>query len=387
MIVVYAGGYFPDCMVSSIYLVGPTPRKHRVPSWRPEALRLLESKGYKGVVFVPEAQEGGFGLSFEEQAEWELSALNRTDCAMVWLPREMATMPGLTTNVEFGMLVKTGRVVFGAPPEAEHVRYLKFVGKDEFMLQAETLEATIDSALNMVGDGSLRHYGECEVPLHVWRTAYFQQWYEALNRAGNRLDGAKLEWIFRVGPKKAFVLFWAMHVKIWVASEGRYKGNEVVISRPSISAVVLYKHGATLPETQLVLIREFRSTSATTDGFIREVAGGSSFNPKANPLEVATKEVLQETGLVIESKRFRIHEARQLAGTVTTHRAYLFSAEITDNEMEQIIRTADDWMGVAGETERTYREVVTFGDLRADGRADVDWSMIGMISRVLLNLK
>ncbi len=160
-----------------------------------------------------------------------------------------------------------------------------------------------------------------------------------------------------------------------------------MISRPSISAVVLYERGETIFGTKIVLVREFRSTSATSDGFIREVAGGSSFNPKANPLDVAAKETLQETGLVISPERFRIHEARQLSGTVTTHRAHLFSVEITGDEMEQVVRTANDGMGVASETERTYREVVTFGELLAEGYTGVDWSMMGMISRVMFGLK
>lgn len=383
---VYAGEAFPQHMASSIYLIGPTSRSNEPSSWRSEALRLLEAKGYEGAVFVPESPEGGPLLPFEDQASWELAALNRSDCALVWLPRDMITMPGLTTNVEFGMLVKLGKMVFGAPPETPHVRYLQFICKSEFIPQAETLEATVENALKLVGEGAPRSGGECEVPLHVWRTAYFQQWYSALKLAGNRLDGAKLEWIFRVGQQKGFMLFWAMHVKIWVEAEGRHKANEVVISRPSISAVVVYQRGATLSETKLVLIREFRSTAATADGFIREVAGGSSFNPNTNPLDLAAKEVLQETGLTISPDRFCIHEARQLTGTVTTHRAHLFSVEITATEMEQLMQTADDRMGVASETERTYREVVTFNELLTYGRADVDWSMMGMISRVVLGL-
>ena len=37
----------------------------------------------------------------------------------------MKTLPGLTTNVEFGAWVGSGKVVFGAPEGAPHVRYLE----------------------------------------------------------------------------------------------------------------------------------------------------------------------------------------------------------------------------------------------------------------------
>ena len=377
MRVVCSGEHLPEHFQKSIYLIGPSPRSVDVRSWRNGALEIFEACGYDGVVYVPEPFVQG-------QREWELAALNRTDCAMIWLPRDMAVLPGLTTNVEFGALYRSGKVVLGAPEGTPHMGYLFSHADDEYIPKSYTLEETISLALAMVGTGSDRKGGECEVPLHIWRTRHFQEWYGALKAAGNRLDGAKLEWIFRVGQNKAFPLFFALHVNIWVVKEKRHKSNEVVISRPSISSVVMYQRGTTLMDTKLVLVREFRSTCSTHDGYIRENAGGSSFNPKADPREVAAKESLQETGLDIEPERFRLHGVRQVAGTVTTHAAHVFSVEITDQEMAFVHHMANERMGVSSETEQTYREVRTLGDLFAEGDAGVDWSTLGMISQVVL---
>src|SRR5437773_3452695 len=55
---IYVSQSFPHSFHKSLYLAGPTPRDPTVSSWRPQALRLLESLAYDGVVFVPESQEG-----------------------------------------------------------------------------------------------------------------------------------------------------------------------------------------------------------------------------------------------------------------------------------------------------------------------------------------
>jgi hypothetical protein len=52
MEVVYTGEEMPEKFTKSIFLAGPTPRnKEEQESWRPDALRILEDKGFDGVVF------------------------------------------------------------------------------------------------------------------------------------------------------------------------------------------------------------------------------------------------------------------------------------------------------------------------------------------------
>lgn len=243
MQVVYTGESAPESLEKSIFLAGPTPRSKRVASWRPEALHILEELGYNGVVFVPEYPNGVVKPDYMGQVEWEEKYLNMADCILFWVPRKIKGMPAFTTNIEWGVWENSGKVVFGAPTWAAKVEYQKYYAKKLKVPLFDNLKGTIQAALNMVGDGVLRIGGEREVPLYIWRTASFQQWYQAQKQAGNRLDGAKVEWTFRVGPNRGHVFLWALHVNVYIAGEERNKTNEVVISRPDIATIRFLRTG------------------------------------------------------------------------------------------------------------------------------------------------
>lgn len=116
----------------SIFLAGPTPRRKDVPSWRPEALRLLQKAGFNGSVFVPETADWGWHGDYDGQVYWEWDAMGRAACTLFWVPRELDTLPGFTTNVEFGFLAAfhPGRTVLGAPDHAPKTRYLKTLARE-----------------------------------------------------------------------------------------------------------------------------------------------------------------------------------------------------------------------------------------------------------------
>lgn len=111
---------------ASMFLVGPTPRSKDVPSWRPQALEILEDIGFPGVVFVPEDESWGLSdVIYEEQTDWEIDGLGRSAAHAIWIPRNLRTMPGFTTNSEFTLCYALAlhRMAIGAPPGAEKVRY------------------------------------------------------------------------------------------------------------------------------------------------------------------------------------------------------------------------------------------------------------------------
>lgn len=381
MQLVYAHEPVPEMLTKSVFLAGPTPRSGDVASWRPEALKALEELGYDGTVFYPEMRDGNWQKNYEAQIAWEERCLNVADCIVFWVPRNLVTMPGLTTNNEWGVWQNSGKVVFGVPPEAEKVSYQQYYARKLLVPSATTLRETLQLAVAMVGDGAPRSGGERDVPLYIWRTPHFQQWYRAQQGAGNRLDGARVEWTFRVGPRRTFVFLWALHVNVHIAREKRNKVNEVVISRPDISVVVMYRKGATLDDTDIVFIREFRSPAATDDGFIWEAPSGSSKKLEQNPQVVAAEECHEETGLVIDAKRIVCREVRQLAGTLSAHKAHLFAVEITGAELDALRAECGIAHGVLEDSERTYVEIMKFGDVRRRNR--VDWSMLGMIFSVI----
>jgi hypothetical protein len=111
----------------SIFLAGPTPRASRVPSWRPDALRILEELGFDGDVLVPERRDWRARFAYEDQVEWEYAGLQACSRIAFWVPRRLDTLPGLTTNVEFGFYLKSGRALYGRPDDAEKCRYLDWL--------------------------------------------------------------------------------------------------------------------------------------------------------------------------------------------------------------------------------------------------------------------
>lgn len=382
MQVVYVGQEFPARITKSIMLVGPTPRAAHVPSWRPEAIRILEMLGYDGVVFVPEGEHNIWNSTYEKQVETEERMLNTADCIVCWVPRELSTMPALTTNDEYGTWKYSGKVVFGAPEGAAKVRYQQYYANKLSIPSHTTLEATLASAVERLGAGALREGGERNVPLYIWQTPSFQQWYKNLRQAGNRLDGARVEWTFRVGKNRSFVFFWVLHVDVYIACEDRHKTNEVVIARPDIAAVVAYRPADTLLDTDVVLIKEFRSPVSNSKGFVYEIPGGSSFKPGGNPRQLAADECGEETGLTIDAARMRQHDSRQLVATLSAHHAHLFSVELTEQEVGELRAMDGVAHGVEEDTERTYVEVKKLSEImQAD--SGVDWSMLGMILSVV----
>lgn len=381
MRIIYALEELPAIISKSIFLAGPTPRSNDIKSWRESAIGILKESEYDGVVFVPEPRDGKWADEYHEQVEWEEYCLNVSDSIVFWVPRDLKTMPAFTTNIEWGQWGDSGKVVFGCPFNSPKNRYLEYYAKKFEVPTSDSLKETLKNAMTMVGEGGRRFGGEREVPLYIWKTKQFQDWYIAQIDAGNRLDGAKVLWTFRVGPSRSFMFFWAVHVNMFIGAENRNKTNEVVISRPDISAVMMYKrNNDDIMESDIVLIREFRSPVRNKDCFIREIPGGSSFKEGVDPLTLASNEVKEETGIEIDPERISLVSSRQMVGTLSSHKAWLFKAELNEQELNQL-RDSKKAFGVEKDTERTYVEVWKLKDiLKSDS---IDWSMLGMIVSVM----
>lgn len=135
---------------NSIFLAGPTPRKKEVPSWRPDAIQVLDRLGFGGIVYVPEhkgrTQEG---YDYLAQVEWEWECLENCGVICFWIPRKLPDMPAFTTNVEFGRHTGKSKVFYGRPEWAEKKGYLdwlyhKVTGKNP----ATTMEELFKEALS-----------------------------------------------------------------------------------------------------------------------------------------------------------------------------------------------------------------------------------------------
>lgn len=141
--------YAQQPLEKSIFLAGPTPRKSTTtPSWRPEALRILnEQLEFKGTVFVPESEGWEDGFDYDGQINWEWEALNQATVIVFWIPRDLKHMPAFTTNVEFGMSVHSSKVVLGYPTDAPKMNYLRALAKRFNITVSHTLEQTLATAV------------------------------------------------------------------------------------------------------------------------------------------------------------------------------------------------------------------------------------------------
>ena len=145
----------------SIFLAGPTPRDATL-SWRPAALDFFKLADWDGIVYVPEDESGQWKNSYDEQVEWEEKALVAATCILFWIPRDLTTMPGFTTNVEWGWWYKSGKVVLGYPKEAPKMRYLDYHARKHNIPISYDLNETIDNAIKLTN-----LYGKIMKPLYI----------------------------------------------------------------------------------------------------------------------------------------------------------------------------------------------------------------------------
>ena len=355
----------------SIFLLGADGT-----AWGTAAVQALKTVGFDdGVIFVGGSESVG-GCETEMSSDWAVEARLMSDVIICFVPPEMSEaeasrfiLPVLQWTSS-GKLICTGQ---GKVPQ----RLLSEVKV------RTSLEDACSTAWKMVVQGADRSGAERRIPLMIWQTASWSGWYNNLVLAGNRLDGAKIEWSFRVGPNQAFVLFWAVHVDIFVAAEQRNKSNEVVVSRPDIACVLAYLPGKSMLDTEIVLIKEFRSPCCNAEMFVCELPGGSSFKPNSDFFQTAADELSEETGIKVAKDRLSRELSRQAVATVSTHLVHLFSCKLTKEEMEMARHSAKDGtaFGNASETEITY--IVTMSLAEALESNALDFLTLGMVMQTI----
>lgn len=381
---VYALQGFPSKVRKTLFLAGCTPRKDAT-SWRKEALQILQDLGFEGHVYVPEPPEAQWAEDYTEQVEWEEEGLRRADVIVFWVPRDTQgkrsgePMLGLTTNDEWGVWKASGKVVWGSPEGADHTRYQKYYSSKLGVPTSTTLRGTLQAALAKLGEGAPRQDGEAMVPLHVWARPDFQAWYAAQREAGNTLNSMHIPWSLWVGKGKSMCPLYVMQPSVQVGAEGRAKTNECVMVRSDISVVCLYRRHPDRGRTRVVLAKEFRSAARNQDAYVHELPGGSSADPKLSPIEVAVEEVSEELGFQLTASRLTAHGSRQMGATLSSYHAHLFSAELTESEIDRFEK--DTSTHGADSEERVTVEVRDLDTIMSERL--VDWPTLGQILQVL----
>lgn len=135
----------------SIFLAGPTKgATDPAPSWRESAISRLIAAAVPNVI-TPESFGGVRADSYEQQFTWECAAREITTVILYWIPRDLVTLPGFTTNVEFGYDVASGKrkVVLGVPPNCpnpERNRYLIALARAHSVPVCTTLTEAVSTA-------------------------------------------------------------------------------------------------------------------------------------------------------------------------------------------------------------------------------------------------
>lgn len=124
MLKIYSGDIETKPKGKIIFLAGCSPRSGQTLNWRKVAIQLLEDNHFDGTVVIPEPEHGTWS-NYNDVIEWEHSYLEMADVILFWIPRDIDNrILGLTSNVEFGMYLNSGRIVYGRPDNADNVRYM-----------------------------------------------------------------------------------------------------------------------------------------------------------------------------------------------------------------------------------------------------------------------
>ena len=136
-----------DSSRKSIFLAGPTKRNSSFENyWRKKACDFLEKNGFDGIVYIPEFSEGS-NYDYLTQVNWERQGLMNSSKILFYVPRKFPDMPGLTTNVEYGMYLakRPNDIIFSSPKDSEKNRYLEWLYSEE--VPNGTIYKDLESAL------------------------------------------------------------------------------------------------------------------------------------------------------------------------------------------------------------------------------------------------
>ena len=120
--------------------------------WREFVIGKLRESGFDGVVYNPDYTNipQNKRLSYEDQILWEIAAMKSSAIVCFWINRKMDSHPGLTTNVEFGYWVRSSKVVYGRPQNAEKCFYLDYIYALEQNKQpVDTLEGLASEVIKL----------------------------------------------------------------------------------------------------------------------------------------------------------------------------------------------------------------------------------------------
>jgi len=149
---IYALEPLPAPPARVVYLAGPVDREAPETDWHAHAITELRTSGFGGSIVIPVLRPGTAKRpGADARIAWEHAAMSRADALLFWIPRALWTLPGLTSNLEWGIWHDSGKAVLGAPAEAPRMRYLRFHARRMGAPQADSLPAAARIAARIAG--------------------------------------------------------------------------------------------------------------------------------------------------------------------------------------------------------------------------------------------
>lgn len=153
--IIYVNDNYNCNGIKSVFLAGPTIRSYlknkdgsSVKPWRPLFIRELRKQGYDGLILVPETPNGGWLGNHEKQIDWEYKNLYAATIIAFWIPRNLETLPGFTTNYEIGFWMNNNKSIYGRPDGAPKTKYLDYMYKKLRNLEPnKTIESMVADIL------------------------------------------------------------------------------------------------------------------------------------------------------------------------------------------------------------------------------------------------
>lgn len=362
-------------------------------TYRDSAINFLSDKFEGGALFVPTDNPNSETSSpgprdkdaYRERIEWEQTWLKACDAVVFWLPRNLSNL-GLCSNFELGQLFHSGKCFIGAPyqpTDNDKNAYLQTLCDIQNLHWYNDLNKLLSDTLEFIGEGSTRKGYERKIPLQIWEHDAFQHWKKAMEENDLNCKVQDVDVIYNVNaPESGKTFFWMIVPKIRVSGERRTKEFDCVIGRNEICSMCIYTNDTKLDDTEIVLIKEFRSSGRSSDGYVTELPSGS-FHENDSMVKSAMVELKEETGIELcEDKRAKFIGKKQMMPTLCSTANYVYAYDVSSKEMAEIKRQVKNKVfGIKEESERTHVVIKTWKQIIRDKL--LDWPTLGMIAQVL----
>lgn len=135
----------------AIFLAGPVERKNQDLIWRTECINLFEQYNFDGTLYVPVRRDGYVVDGNSNVIDWEMEAMETAKVVLFWIPRQFPDLLGLTSNVEFGRYLNSGKIVYGRPQDAYMMDYLDILYEKNYNEKpCENLEELVKRAISRI---------------------------------------------------------------------------------------------------------------------------------------------------------------------------------------------------------------------------------------------